>query len=544
MPAKGLLAPHTIVCVRALDAMASVTPTLNAKASGGVGCGAPKTPAPVSGTLKPGARVKARYMASSVGPEKATKWFEGTVTSVNQDGTCNILYDDDGDEEEDVEPEYIQFLSENVKKVADAASEEIEKVAAAPQVKKVPAASVEVKKVQAAAESTSSQESPGGRARRARPVVDYAKQEKELDDMDLSGDDNDDEEDDVPPKKAASGASKAAGAASRPKRAGSKKKVESDSDDGSASFEESDSDDEDAEDGSAAVDDSDDDFKEPVKKRARKPPAKPPAKTPAAPKKAAAAARKGAGVPKAALKKTKASAPDDDDDDDDEDGGDDDEGDAAGERDQDRAGKDSQDSSAAFDAAAASKSKAAADQSAKRQATWTAKSSAGPPLMGKTPGAEQATWTASDTSRNLSSRSMSEEQSDELPVITEPVDMFRDMVRNAELKAQLKGSALDGLSLKRLAMDLQGRPIRVATMCSGTESPLLALDLICKAVHEQHGTPINVEHVFSCEIEPFKQACDPKRPSDCTDCLPHHVFSCEIEPFKQVQDGTLLMTSR
>ena len=494
MPAKGLLAPHTIVCVRALDAMASVTPTLNAKASGGVGCGAPKTPAPVSGTLKPGARVKARYMASSVGPEKATKWFEGTVTSVNQDGTCNILYDDDGDEEEDVEPEYIQFLSENVKKVADAASEEIEKVAAAPQVKKVPAASVEVKKVQAAAESTSSQESPGGRARRARPVVDYAKQEKELDEMDLSGDDNDDEEDDVPPKKAASGASKAAGAASRPKRAGSKKKVESDSDDGSASFEESDSDDEDAEDGSAAVDDSDDDFKEPVKKRARKPPAKPPAKTPAAPKKAAAAARKGAGVPKAALKKTKASAPDDDDDDDDEDGGDDDEGDAAGERDQDRAGKDSQDSSAAFDAAAASKSKAAADQSAKRQATWT----------------------ASDTSRNLSSRSMSEEQSDELPVITEPVDMFRDMVRNAELKAQLKGSALDGLSLKRLAMDLQGRPIRVATMCSGTESPLLALDLICKAVHEQHGTPINVEHVFSCEIEPFKQ----------------------------VQDGTLLMTSR
>lgn len=90
--------------------MSSVTPTI--KASGGVGCGAPKTPAPVSGTLKPGARVKARYMASSVGPEKATKWFEGTVTSVNQDGTCNILYDDDGDEEEDVEPEYIRYLGE------------------------------------------------------------------------------------------------------------------------------------------------------------------------------------------------------------------------------------------------------------------------------------------------------------------------------------------------------------------------------------------------------------------------------------------------
>ena len=65
-----------------------------------------------SSTLKPGTRVKARYMASSVGPEKAIKWFEGTVTSVNQDGTCNILYDDDGDEEEDVEPEYIRYLGE------------------------------------------------------------------------------------------------------------------------------------------------------------------------------------------------------------------------------------------------------------------------------------------------------------------------------------------------------------------------------------------------------------------------------------------------
>ena len=32
------------------------------------------------------------------------------VTSVNPDGTCNIRYDNDGDEEEDVEPEYIRYL--------------------------------------------------------------------------------------------------------------------------------------------------------------------------------------------------------------------------------------------------------------------------------------------------------------------------------------------------------------------------------------------------------------------------------------------------
>ena len=31
-------------------------------------------------------------------------------------------------------------------------------------------------------------------------------------------------------------------------------------------------------------------------------------------------------------------------------------------------------------------------------------------------------------------------------------------------------------------------------------------DLICKALHQQHGVQLNVEHVFSCEIEPFKQA--------------------------------------
>ena len=43
-------------------------------------------------------------------------------------------------------------------------------------------------------------------------------------------------------------------------------------------------------------------------------------------------------------------------------------------------------------------------------------------------------------------------------------------------------------------------------MCSGTESPLLALDMICGALKAQSGQSIAVEHVFSYEIEPFKQA--------------------------------------
>lgn len=60
--------------------------------------------------------------------------------------------------------------------------------------------------------------------------------------------------------------------------------------------------------------------------------------------------------------------------------------------------------------------------------------------------------------------------------------------------------------VKDVAERVAGRKLRVATMCSGTESPLLALELIQKSVLEQHGINLDIEHVFSCEIEPFKQA--------------------------------------
>ncbi|PWN17792.1 hypothetical protein BCV69DRAFT_285675 [Microstroma glucosiphilum] len=62
--------------------------------------------------------------------------------------------------------------------------------------------------------------------------------------------------------------------------------------------------------------------------------------------------------------------------------------------------------------------------------------------------------------------------------------------------------------LKPLAETLagQGRALRVATMCSGTESPLLALNLISRAVEAKWGIKMGIEHVFSCELEPFKQA--------------------------------------
>lgn len=50
------------------------------------------------------------------------------------------------------------------------------------------------------------------------------------------------------------------------------------------------------------------------------------------------------------------------------------------------------------------------------------------------------------------------------------------------------------------------RRLRVATMCSGTESPLLALEMFARAIKNRGWGTLEIEHVFSCEIEPFKQA--------------------------------------
>ena len=80
-----------------------------------------------------------------------------------------------------------------------------------------------------------------------------------------------------------------------------------------------------------------------------------------------------------------------------------------------------------------------------------------------------------------------------LPPISRLPDIFRDIVSRLP-------------EVKTLAEHIKGRKLRVATMCSGTESPLLALNLISRAMTEKFGTTIEVEHVFSCEIVPFKQA--------------------------------------
>jgi hypothetical protein len=92
-----------------------------------------------------------------------------------------------------------------------------------------------------------------------------------------------------------------------------------------------------------------------------------------------------------------------------------------------------------------------------------------------------------------SSRTDGKIESSNLPPLHHTSSMFSDLVSHIP---QIKG----------VAEHVKGRKLRIATMCSGTESPLLALELICQSIKEQYGTVLEFEHVFSCEIEPFKQA--------------------------------------
>ena len=84
-------------------------------------------------------------------------------------------------------------------------------------------------------------------------------------------------------------------------------------------------------------------------------------------------------------------------------------------------------------------------------------------------------------------------ENSDLPPIHEIPAIFSDLVSRIP-------------QVKDVAEHLKGRKMRVATMCSGTESPLLALNLITHYISEHFGVSLDWEHVFSCEIEPFKQA--------------------------------------
>ena len=132
----------------------------------------------------------------------------------------------------------------------------------------------------------------------------------------------------------------------------------------------------------------------------------------------------------------------------------------------------------------------------------------------------------------------------DLPVLSHPQQMFDDMIhhlislddpfRDPDKKKDAKPVSLDNKSkqeqgarkiLLPMLQALHDRPLKVATMCSGTESPILALDMLQKSLEDvcvEFGLHQDlkvdtessdasllvfpIEHVFSCEIEPFKQA--------------------------------------
>ncbi|KAF3050916.1 hypothetical protein E8E11_006202 [Didymella keratinophila] len=62
------------------------------------------------------------------------------------------------------------------------------------------------------------------------------------------------------------------------------------------------------------------------------------------------------------------------------------------------------------------------------------------------------------------------------------------------------------LGLSRVLKRLEDRPSNVATMCSGTESPLLFLQMLSEALEARDETPLRIKHHFSAEIDATKQA--------------------------------------
>lgn len=66
-------------------------------------------------------------------------------------------------------------------------------------------------------------------------------------------------------------------------------------------------------------------------------------------------------------------------------------------------------------------------------------------------------------------------------------------------------TALDH-GLKDTIERIGSRHLRCATMCSGTESPLLALQFMQDSLHKLGSQNVKVDHLFSAEIVPVKQA--------------------------------------
>jgi len=126
------------------------------------------------------------------------------------------------------------------------------------------------------------------------------------------------------------------------------------------------------------------------------------------------------------------------------------------------------------------------------QKTMKKKTPAKAPRKRAAPSSSAGPKRAAGTSNRNAQLKSAYTDGDGLPILSHPQDMFDDMMKKAPQFADV---------IKHLS-----RPLRVATMCSGTESPVLALDMMSRSAEDQYGVKLEIEHLFSCEIEPFKQA--------------------------------------
>ena len=79
-----------------------------------------------------------------------------------------------------------------------------------------------------------------------------------------------------------------------------------------------------------------------------------------------------------------------------------------------------------------------------------------------------------------------------LPPLHQGLEIFEDLLRR--------------LNSSTNVLDQNPLSINVATVCSGTDSPIFALNLIQEAARNMGKDFIHFEHKFACEIETFKQA--------------------------------------
>ncbi|KAK5684340.1 hypothetical protein LTS10_004207 [Elasticomyces elasticus] len=144
------------------------------------------------------------------------------------------------------------------------------------------------------------------------------------------------------------------------------------------------------------------------------------------------------------------------------------------------------------------------DANASDEESKTAKGKKAKAVAGKKSDAKpDAKRTANDNKKKASSKMMTnltvkrtvKGLDSSLPPLSDTSEMFADLTTNA-----LR------LGLDKVTKSLAGRRIRVATMCSGTESPLLALQMVQDVLRDRGLESIQVEHIFSAEIVPYKQA--------------------------------------